>query len=50
LKDKIEAQAEDGRQFQREGPIMEKNLDLATIVVVRGTKVSPVQRAQRTKG
>jgi len=34
LEDKKEAQAEGGRQFQREGPLTEKDLDLAIVVLV----------------
>jgi len=38
LDDKKEARAESGRRFQREGPITEKDLDMAMVVLVRGTK------------
>jgi len=31
-----EGLAEGGRRFQREGPIMEKDLDMAVVVLVRG--------------
>jgi len=44
LDDKKEARAEGGRQFQREGPITEKDLDLAMVVLVRGTKSSRLSR------
>jgi len=42
LEDKKEAQAEGGRRFQREEPITEEDLDLAIVVLVRGTKRSRV--------
>jgi len=35
-----EAQADGGRRFQREGPATEKDLELAIVVLVRGTKIS----------
>ena len=41
MDDKREARAEGGRRFQREGPITEKDLDMAMVVLVRGTKSSP---------
>jgi len=37
LEDKEAAQVEGGRRFQREGPITEKDLDLAKVVLVQGT-------------
>ena len=37
MEDKKEAQAVGGRRFQREGPITEKELDLAIVVLVRGS-------------
>jgi len=37
LQDKKEARAEGGRRFQKEG-ITEKDLDIAKVVLVRGTK------------
>ena len=40
LDDKREARAEGGRRFQREGPITEKDLDIAMVVLVRETKSS----------
>jgi len=41
LEYKKEAQAEGGRRFQREGPIMEKDLDIDIVVVwIRVTKRS----------
>jgi len=36
---KREARAEGGRRFQREGAITEKDLDMAMVVLVRGTKI-----------
>src|SRR6218665_3585064 len=44
LDDKREARAEGGRRFQREGPITEKDLDMAMVVLVRGTKSSRLSR------
>jgi len=35
--DKKEERAEGGRRFQREGPIMEKDSDMATVVLVQGS-------------
>jgi len=42
LDDKREAQAEGGRRFQREGPIMENDLDMAMVVLFS-------RRAYKTK-
>src|SRR6218665_2394823 len=36
--DKKEARAEGGRQFQRDGPATERDLDLVIVVVVRGQR------------
>ena len=47
LDDKKEAQADGGRRFQREGPATEKDLDLAIVVLVRGTKSSRLSRGRR---
>jgi len=35
--EKHELKPEGGRRFQREGPITEKDLDMAMVVLVRGT-------------
>jgi len=40
LDDKKEARAEGGRRFQKEGPITGKDLGMAMVVLVRGTKSS----------
>ena len=50
LEDKKEARADGGRQFQREGPATKKDLDLAIVVVVRGTKSSPCQGSVEDEG
>src|SRR6218665_4033043 len=47
LDDKREARAEGGRRFQREGPITGKDLDMAMVVLVRGTKGSRLSRDGR---
>ena len=47
LDDKKEAQADCGRRFQREGPATEKDLDLARVVLVRGTKSSRLSKERR---
>ena len=47
LDDKKEAQAEGRRRFQREGPITEKDLDMAMVVLVRGTNSSRLSRERR---
>ena len=47
LDDKKEARAEGGRRLQREGPITEKDLDMAMVVVVQGTKSSCLYRERR---
>jgi len=44
---KKEARAESGRRFQREGPIAEKDIDIAVVVLVRGTKSSRLSRERR---
>ena len=44
MDDKRVARAEGGRRFQREGPITEKDLDMAMVVLVRGTKSSRLSR------
>src|SRR6218665_231532 len=36
-----------GRRFQREGPITAKDLDMAMVVLVRGTKSSRLSRDRR---
>src|SRR6218665_2060543 len=43
MDDKQQARAEGGRRFQRKGPIMEKDIDMAMVVLVRGTKSSRVK-------
>src|SRR6218665_853690 len=47
LDDKREARAEGGRRFQREGAITEKDLDMAMVFLVRGTKSSRLSREGR---
>jgi len=47
LDDKKEVRADGGRRFQREGPATEKDLDLAIVVLVRGTKSSHLSRELR---
>src|SRR6218665_494213 len=47
LDDNREARAEGGRRFQREGAITEKDLDMAMVVLVRGTKSSRLSRERR---
>ena len=47
LDDKNEARADGGRRFQREGPATEKDLDLAIVVLVRGTKSSRLSKERR---
>jgi len=47
LEDKKEAQSDGGRRFQREGPATKKDLDLAIVVLVRGTKGSRLSREHR---
>ena len=47
LDDKKEARAGGGRRFQREGPATEKDLNLAIVVLVRGTKSSRLSREHR---
>ena len=47
MDDKREARVEGGRRFQREGPIMENDLDMAMVVLVRGTKRSRLSREHR---
>ena len=47
MNDKREARAEGGRRFQREGPITEKDKDMAMVVLVRGTKSSRLSREHR---
>jgi len=47
LDDKREVRAEGGRRFQRVGPIMEKDLGMAMVVLVRGTKSSRLSRERR---
>src|SRR6218665_3642927 len=47
LDDRREARAEGGRRFQREGPITETDLDMAMVVLVRGTKSSRLSRERR---
>jgi len=47
LYDKREGRAEGERRFQREGPITEKDLDMAMVVLVRGTKSSRLPRERR---
>ena len=45
MDDKNEARADGGRRFQR--PATEKDLDLAVVVLVRGTKSSCLSRERR---
>jgi len=40
VEDKKETQAETGRRFQREGPITEKDLDIAIVVLHKGAGLS----------
>ena len=47
LDGKKEARAEGGRQFQRDGPATERDLDLAIVVLVRGTKSSRLSWERR---
>jgi len=47
LDDKKEARVEGGRRFQREGPITEKDLDIAMVVLVRSTRSSPLSKERR---
>src|SRR6218665_3725237 len=47
LDDKREARAEGGRRFQREGVITAKELDMAMVVLVRGTKNSRLSMESR---
>ena len=47
MDDKNEAQADGGRRFLREGPATEKDLDLAIVVLVRGTKSSLLSKESR---
>ena len=42
------ARAEGGRRFQREGPATEKDLYLATVVLVRGTNSSRLSNLTRS--
>src|SRR6218665_1143814 len=48
--DKREARAEGGRRFQREGETTAKDLDMAMVVLVRGTKSSRLSRERRGRG
>src|SRR6218665_3707800 len=47
LDDRTEARAEGGRRFQREGAITAKDLDMAMVVLVRGTKSSRLSMERR---
>jgi len=47
LKDKKEARAYGGRRFQKKGPATKKDLDLAKVVLDRGTKNSLLSRERR---
>ena len=47
MDDKKEARTEGGGRFHREGPITEKDLDIAMVVLVRGTKSSRLSRERR---
>jgi len=47
LDNKNEARADGRRRFQREGPAIEKDLDLAIVVLVRGTRSSRLSRERR---
>ena len=47
MDDKREARAEGGMRFQREGAITAKDLDMAMVVLVRGTKSSRLSRERR---
>ena len=47
MDDRREARAEGGRRFQREGAITAKDLDMAMVVLVRGTKRSRLSMERR---
>jgi len=47
LDDKREARADGGGRFQREGPTTKKDLDMVTVVLVRGTKCSRLSKERR---
>ena len=47
MDDKREARAEGGRRFQREGAITAKDLDMAMVVLARGTKSSRLSMERR---
>src|SRR6218665_1535047 len=47
LEHKKEARADDGRRFQKEGPAIKKDLDLAIVVLVQVTKSSRLSRERR---
>ena len=47
LDDRREARAEGGRRFQREGAITAKDLDMAMVVLVQGTKSSCLSMERR---
>src|SRR6218665_892217 len=47
LDDRREARAEGGRRFQREGAITAKDLDMAMVVLARGTKSSRLMKGGR---
>ena len=49
MDDKNEARAYGGRRFQREGPITEKYLDMAMVVLVQGTTSSRLSRERRER-
>jgi len=50
LDDTREARAEGGRRFQREEAITAKDLDMAMVVLVRGTKISRLSRSVEDEG
>ena len=50
MDDRREARAEGGRRFQREGAIRAKDLDMAMVVLVRGTKSSRLSREHKDEG
>ena len=47
MDDRKEARAEGGRRFQREGAITAKDLDMAMVVLGRGTKISRLSMERR---
>ena len=47
MDDRREERAEGGRRFQREGAITAKDLDMAMVVLVRGTKSARLSMERR---